>query len=61
VRLREIRESKGMTQRALADKAKLSHVYVCNLEGGKVNVSLFTLRRLAKVLKVKVADLVADE
>ena len=59
--IREIRRSKGMTQRALADKAHLSYVYLCNLEGGKVNVSLFTLRRLAKALKVKVADLVADE
>jgi len=61
MKLRDIRERKGMTQRALADKAKLSHVYLCNVEGGKVNVSLFTLRRLAKALKVKVADLVADE
>jgi transcriptional regulator with XRE-family HTH domain len=61
VKLRQIRESKGMTQRALADKAKMSYVYLSNLENGKANVSLFTLRKLAKVLKVNVADLVADE
>ena len=61
MKIRDIRESRGMTQRALAVKAGLSPVYLCNVEGGKANVSLFTLRRLAKVLKVKVSDLVADE
>ena len=61
VKLREVRQSKGMTQRVLAEKARMSYVYISNLENGKANVSLFTLRKLAKVLKVNVADLVADE
>jgi DNA-binding XRE family transcriptional regulator len=61
VRLRQIRESKGMTQRSLAEKAKMSYVYISNLENGKANVSLFTLQKLARVLKVRVGDLVADE
>jgi len=34
---------------------------LCNLENGKADASLNTLRRLAKVLEVRVADLVADE
>jgi transcriptional regulator with XRE-family HTH domain len=50
-----------MTLRALAEKTKMSYAYLSNLENGKANVSLFTLRKLAKVLKVMVADLVADE
>ena len=61
MKLREIRERKGMTQRVLAEKTKMSYAYLSNLENGKANVSLFTLRKLAKVLKVSVADLVADE
>ena len=61
MRLRELRQGKGIRQKVLADKLKMSHAYLCNLEQGKANVSLSTLRRLAKALKVKVADLVADE
>jgi transcriptional regulator with XRE-family HTH domain len=61
MRLREIRKQKGLTQRQIADKLKMSSTYLCNLENGKENVSLTTLRRLAKVLKVRVAELVEDE
>jgi transcriptional regulator with XRE-family HTH domain len=61
VKLKEIRESRGLTQRGLAEKTEMSYAYLSNLENGKANVSLYTLRKLAKVLKVKVAALVADE
>ncbi len=61
MRLRQIRERKGLTQKALADKLHMSIPYLSNLERGKANVSLYTLRRLAKALKVKVVDLVEDE
>jgi transcriptional regulator with XRE-family HTH domain len=61
VRLRQLREQKGLTQKALADKLQMSIPYLSNLEKGKANVSLYTMRRLAKALKVRVADLVADE
>jgi transcriptional regulator with XRE-family HTH domain len=59
--LKSIREQKRLSQRAVAAKAKMSYTYLCNVENGKVDPSLSTLKRLAKVLKVKVADLVADE
>lgn len=61
MKLRGIREQMGITQKDLATKLGMSQAYLCNLEKGKVNVSLYTLRRLAKALKVRVADLVADE
>ena len=61
MRLRAIRTKKGLSLRALAAKAKMSYTYLCNIENGKVDPSLSTLRRLAKVLKVKVSTLVADE
>jgi transcriptional regulator with XRE-family HTH domain len=61
MRLKLIRERQGLTQRALADKAKMSYTYLCNVEGGKADPSLSTLKRLAKALRVKVAALVADE
>ncbi len=52
---------KGLSQRALAAKAKMSYTYLCNVENGKADPSLSTLKRLARALRVKVADLVADE
>lgn len=61
MRLKALRQARGLTQKRLADKLGMSYTYLCNLENGKVNVSLTTLRRLAKALKVRVADLVADE
>jgi transcriptional regulator with XRE-family HTH domain len=59
-KIRDIREHKGLTQKALALKARMSITYLCNVELGKVDPSLSTLRRLAKALKVKVADLVDE-
>jgi len=61
MQLKTIREQKGLSQRAVAAKAKMSYTYLCNVENGKADPSLSTLKRLAKVLKVKVAELVADE
>lgn len=56
-----IRERSGLSQRAVAARAKMSYTYLCNVENGRADPSLSTLKRLAKALKVKVADLVADE
>ncbi len=61
MKLKHIRESQGLSLRALAEKAHVSYVYLCNVENGKANVSLETLRRLAKALKVRVVDILADE
>lgn len=61
MKIQKIREDKGLRQRDLAKKLKMSQSYLSNLEGGKVNVSLYTLRRIAKALKVRVVDLLADE
>ena len=61
MQLKQIRESKHLSLRALADKAGVSYTYLCNVENEKANISLETLRRIAKALKVRVADLVADE
>jgi transcriptional regulator with XRE-family HTH domain len=60
LKIRAIREHNGMTQKALALKARMSITYLCNVELGKVDPSLSTLRRLAKTLKVKVADLIDE-
>ncbi len=61
MRLKKIRAQKGLSVRALAAKANMSYTYLSNVETGKANPSLSTLKRLARALRVKVADLVADE
>ena len=58
--IRAYRREAGLTQEQLAEKASLSYKYLGEVERGVVNVSLDSLMRLAKALKLKVADLVRD-
>ena len=52
------REAKGLSQAALAKKAKLARPYLVRLESGQqTNPSLAVLQRLAKALGVPVATL----
>jgi transcriptional regulator with XRE-family HTH domain len=60
LRIRAIRDRKGLSQRALAEKAKMSITFLCKVELGKADPSLSTLRRLAKALNVKIADLIDE-
>jgi transcriptional regulator with XRE-family HTH domain len=62
MRIRDIRQRKGLTLQVLAKKAGgMSYTFLSKIENGKADPSLSTLKRLAKALKVKVAKLVADE
>ena len=58
--LKLIRERKGLSQRALAAKAKMSQTFLSNVESGKADPSLSTLTRLAKALGVTVSELVKE-
>lgn len=60
MKVKAIREGKGLSLRALAAKAKMGYPYLCNVENGKADPSLSTLRRLAKALKVKVVELIDE-
>ena len=60
MKIKAIRERKGLSVRALAAKAKMSFTYLSNVENGKADPSLSTLKRIAKTLKVKVADLLNE-
>lgn len=58
VRLKRLREERGLTQERLAKKSGVSHGYIARLEIGMHDPSLSTLAKLAKALKVTVAELV---
>ena len=55
--LRRVRQAKGLSRTALARKARLSRVYVSNLEAGKYDPTLGVLKRLTKALGVPVTAL----
>ncbi len=56
--IKKLREQRGLSQRALADKAKVTDAYIAMLETGvRKNPTIDTLKRLAKALKVKVGKL----
>jgi transcriptional regulator with XRE-family HTH domain len=58
-RLKKLREAKGMSQAALAEKADLSRGYLLRLEAGRQDPTLGTLERLAKALDVSLRKLIA--
>ena len=58
MRLRKLREERGITQEKLAKRARLSRVYVALIETKRSDPRLSVVVKLAKALKVKVGDLV---
>jgi transcriptional regulator with XRE-family HTH domain len=57
-RLKQLRTAKGLTQVALAKRLKITQGYLAQLEGGYNKApSLAMLVRLAKALRVDVAEL----
>lgn len=57
MRLKKLREARGLTQEQLAEKAGVSRAYLARLEIGRHDPPLSTLEKLAKALKVKVGKL----
>jgi transcriptional regulator with XRE-family HTH domain len=58
MRLKKLRLARGIGQEALAKKAKITREYVNKLEAGQYDPTLGIIQRLAKALKVTVAQLV---
>jgi transcriptional regulator with XRE-family HTH domain len=57
MRLKTLREAKGLSQDALAKKAKIAREYVNRLEAGRHDPTVGTLQRVAKALGISVRDL----
>ena len=56
-RLRSRREERGWTQAELARRCELHKAYIGFVERGERNASLVNLRRIARVLRVRLSDL----
>jgi len=58
--VRRLRKARGWSQEDLGFQANLHFTYISGIERGERNVSLLTIVRLAKALKARVDELVAD-
>ena len=58
--IRAERLKAGLSQEQLAEKASVARNYIGNIERAEHKVTLETLAQIAKALKVRVRDLVAD-
>jgi transcriptional regulator with XRE-family HTH domain len=57
MRLKRLRQERGLTQEQLAKKVRVHRVYIAQMEAETKTPSLATLTRLAKALDVTIADL----
>lgn len=55
-RVRELRNSIGISQEELADLAGLDRTYITSVERGKRNISIVNIEKLAKALKVSLSE-----
>ena len=60
-KIREIRISKGITQKQLAEKLNTSQQNLAQYENGKRNPKLETLQRIATALDVAISNLLTKE
>jgi len=61
LRLKNLREARGLSQQELSRLSGVAYGYISDLENNKCNPSLRTLEKLAMALDVNVTDLIADE
>ncbi len=57
MKLKRLRQQKDLSQEQLAKRARITRVYVGQLEAGAKSPTVRTLQRLAKALGVKVTEL----
>ena len=59
-KVRNLRETKGMSQEELANAADLHRTHISLIERGQRSVRLETIERLAVALKVQPSDLMPE-
>ena len=56
-RIRDLRIEADLSQEKLAFESELDRTYIGSVERGERNISVINLRKIAKALKYKTADL----
>ena len=55
--IKTIRKSRNLSQKAMAEKCGMDFASYSNIENGKRNVTVFTLQRIIRVLKLSFNEL----
>lgn len=58
--IRKYRKKKNLTQKELGDILGISNTYLSDMEIGRTNPSIKTLKRIAKGLEISYVDLLKD-
>ena len=56
-RIKTIRKSRNLSQKAMAEKCGMDFASYSNIENGKRNVTVFTLQRIINVFKISFNEL----
>ncbi|EAH5880093.1 XRE family transcriptional regulator [Campylobacter upsaliensis] len=56
-RIREIRQSKGLSQEQLAEIAEVHRTYIGMIERAEKNITLVSLEKIVKALGLEIKDL----
>lgn len=54
LRIKELREKAGMSQKDLSFAADLDRSYIASVEAGKRNISIVNIEKIAKALNVSI-------
>jgi len=58
--VRQARERRGLTRKALSQEAQVSERYLAQLEAGEANASVLLLRNVATALEMRITELLGD-
>jgi DNA-binding XRE family transcriptional regulator len=61
IHIREIRERRGLTQQQLADRVGKKRSTIAMYEGGRIDIPVRVLCRIAHILKVPVGQLIQPD
>jgi len=59
-RIRERRIAQGLTQAQLGEKCNLHRTFIGSVERGERNLSILNLRLIARILRVRLAELFSE-
>ena len=59
--IKRLRKEKNISQKELADKLNVTHFWICKLESGKRNTTIFRLHEIALHLDTDLTNLITEK